>query len=436
MCLGQVKEQKSSRSKHAMVGKDFKVAYHIMQKPLRGYFGMEHCEALVHLLGPGALSVVVEELMTQVITRVRAARVWSCGGVGANNGAWAWLQLKEEFALFVPNLLNGFPPVDRLPQFQYRLGGALLAVETMACPGWSVTLLVPATACYWFFLQKMIMLLKYEDLKPCVFVPLREIGNTLAFIRMLDSAQVCGIDPCAVPRVKVTLMTSAFVQRRLSMHTRSLVLPFVQSPGAGSGATGAGAGSGGPSGPIRDILGAVAGSTPPASSSAADPAHHGVARTADGRPIKSAFTMLSLQVRSWPRDTCCMVVQSNAWCVCVYPVNVQASVGRLSSMCRAYTRPVSLFSTALARLNRALDDKSDGPSLREQWTVVPGTGADASDVVLNVESTPDLWRLWSALLFLFVVVLRASPSAVAAPVPFPDLWSAALQVLRATGPRR
>ena len=42
----------------------------------------------------------------------------------------------------------------------------------------------------------MIMLLKYEDLKPCVFVPLREIGNTLAFIRMLDSAQVCGIDPC------------------------------------------------------------------------------------------------------------------------------------------------------------------------------------------------------------------------------------------------
>ena len=161
------------------------------------------------------------------------------------------------------------------------------------------------------------MLLKYEDLKPCVFVPLREIGNTLAFIRMLDSAQVCGIDPCAVPRVKVTLMTSAFVQRRLSMHTRSLVLPFVQSPGAGSGATGAGAGSGGPSGPIRDILGAVAGSTPPASSSAADPAHHGVARTADGRPIKSAFTMLSLQVRSWPRDTCCMVVLMPGVCVSV-----------------------------------------------------------------------------------------------------------------------
>ena len=64
-------ERKKTRSKHPVVSRSFRQAYNIMQRPLRNFFGLQHCEALVALVDDGGLALIIDEVLSHAIDTVR-----------------------------------------------------------------------------------------------------------------------------------------------------------------------------------------------------------------------------------------------------------------------------------------------------------------------------------------------------------------------------
>jgi hypothetical protein len=129
------------RSRFAVVGPRCARALDAATRPLRNFVGAQHMDALVRVLGPRGVGVLVDE---SILNAVRL--------------------LREDLAPYVPVLFEGLPPTP-LPKFNNR-----------------------ATGAYLFFEFKLVYMKKYDDLKPRVFQALRELGNTLALVHLLEQA--------------------------------------------------------------------------------------------------------------------------------------------------------------------------------------------------------------------------------------------------------
>lgn len=79
-------------------------------------------------------------------------------------------------------------------------------------------------------------------------------------------------------------------------------------------------------------------------------------------------------------------------------VSLQASIGRLVSLCKSYNQPTSPFALMLHSMDKVLDTQKDeeGVSLRERWTVVrifaPHTHRAAPQRCSCTDTNTDAWH--------------------------------------------
>lgn len=76
-------------------------------------------------------------------------------------------KFQTELAQYIPKLLEGIAPFNP-PKFQYKSGG-----------------------CYSYYEARLKSVLHYKDLKPVVFRCLKEVGNALALVHIVDVTMVC-----------------------------------------------------------------------------------------------------------------------------------------------------------------------------------------------------------------------------------------------------
>jgi cytoplasmic FMR1 interacting protein len=113
-------------------------AFEMADKLTKGFFGRPHLEAYVTLTGYADLSMIIEGCFSNLSETL------------------------QDIGTYVEALKDGIPPC-KLPKYMYRAGG-----------------------CYAYFEGKLTPILEYDDIKPEVFQNLREVGNTVSFIRDLS----------------------------------------------------------------------------------------------------------------------------------------------------------------------------------------------------------------------------------------------------------
>ncbi len=115
-------------------------AYERAYRLRKEYFGASHAASMNRVLGYSELPMIVEEIVNNIITEID-------GGM---------------LSQYIAVLKDALAPV-KLPLYSYKLGG-----------------------CYAFFEAKLQELIKYGDLKSRVFHLFRVIGNSLAFLHLLE----------------------------------------------------------------------------------------------------------------------------------------------------------------------------------------------------------------------------------------------------------
>jgi hypothetical protein len=122
-----------------------------------GYFGVEHAEAMMAVVGTNNMPLIVYQLMKNLD-----------------------MKITNVLGPYVKALAEGFPertmPLKDILKFVHQFAGKP-GMEAMVVP-----------SVFQIFEIALKDILKYPDMKPEVFQCVREIGNCLVFMQMLDSA--------------------------------------------------------------------------------------------------------------------------------------------------------------------------------------------------------------------------------------------------------
>jgi cytoplasmic FMR1 interacting protein len=116
-----------------------------------GFFGADHADALIRVLGPNNMPLIVYQLMKNLD-----------------------MKITNVLGPYIKALAKGFPdrtmPLKDLIAMRSRLGAAMF---------------LPTA--YQVFEIALKDILKYPDMKPAVFQGLRELGNGIVFMQLLDT---------------------------------------------------------------------------------------------------------------------------------------------------------------------------------------------------------------------------------------------------------
>mmetsp|Transcript_13642 Transcript_13642/g.32308 ORF Transcript_13642/g.32308 Transcript_13642/m.32308 type:complete len:482 (+) Transcript_13642:200-1645(+) len=250
---------------------------------------------------------------------------------------------------YVDGIKEGLEPM-KLPKFMYRTGG-----------------------CYLFFAGKLRHFLKYQDLKPEVFQIFREIGNAVFFFKLTSDV----LDEAAAHAHALTA----------PLFNLEVLSPLSQQPSApeptARAAAGPGAGaSGGVMGKEGDQASASpAGSWPGVARGLLASLRQGLRQGQEGqtgRPRSEGAFVAPRVLESLGANT--------ARCEWLYAFNSQSS---------------SVLTKLLALVDAFLTEEG----IRHEWA-----GTPPANGVLEVESTDDFSRLWSALAFLYCMKPLGTPT--------------------------
>jgi len=139
-CLKPVDRPKAPKADHQHLGYGARCqrAYDMANKLSRGFLGIPHYVAIIQIIGTLAVPLLVNNLLTNLADRLEIAKA------------------------YLDAITEGLPPC-KLPKYMYGLAGVYGVFDALLKP-----------------------ILRYADLKPEVFQALKEIGNTLVFIRDLS----------------------------------------------------------------------------------------------------------------------------------------------------------------------------------------------------------------------------------------------------------
>eukprot|EP00457_Paulinella_chromatophora_P000349 gb/GEZN01000349.1/.p1 GENE.gb/GEZN01000349.1/~~gb/GEZN01000349.1/.p1 ORF type:complete len:1473 (-),score=270.12 gb/GEZN01000349.1/:312-4730(-) len=280
-------------------GTKYREAFDLRAAACRGYFGVEHMEALVSVLDITDVPLIIHEAVNDI----------------ANKTLY-------DFSPFAKALSKALPPMKLSPLF-FGVQGGYAAMEIRLNSG----------------------IARYPQLRSGVFQLLREIGNTIRFVKMLESALdragdfefqtqafFMGIRPMPPP-------PKPDVNKSPVPESACPEIPFVLNQGLN---------------PVSTIIG----------------------RT--------------VQVLEATRDKETGIIEH------------LKRAGELGpNMYKYEPGYTSMLTASLERLTKVLVDNN----VAEEWKGNPPTGGS----ILNVESPNDIIRLWSCLLFLFTAPPEPRP---------------------------